>query len=149
VQRGDSVGLIVGGIEEILEGTFNDKDVLYLKNRKGFVKVAMDQNAGLVPVYAFGENQLFRHEPPFVLRFWRWVNYKLKIKIGAPGPIRGWMGSPIPYRSELLIAVGEPLFAVPGESVDALHARYVKAVQALFEQHVSATTRPNHRLVIV
>jgi len=59
------------------------------------------------------------------------------------------MGSPIPYRSELLIAVGEPLFAVPGESVDALHARYVKAVQALFEQHVSATTRPNHRLVIV
>jgi hypothetical protein len=27
--------------------------------------------------------------------------------------------------------------------------RYVEAVQALFEQHVTATTRPNHRLVIV
>ena len=97
----------------------------------------------------FGENQLFRHEPPVVLRFWRWVNYKLKIKIGAPGPIRGWMGTPIPYRSELLIAVGKPLFAAPEESVDAFHARYVEAVKALFEQHVSTTTRPNHRLVIV
>jgi len=28
MQRGDSVGLIVGGIEEILEGTFDDKGPL-------------------------------------------------------------------------------------------------------------------------
>ena len=149
LKRGDSVGLIVGGIEEVLEGTFDHKDVLYLKKRKGFVKVAMDQGAGLVPVYAFGENQLFCHEPPWVLRFWRWVNNTLKIKVGAPGPIRGFYGTPIPFRSELLIAVGDPLFAAPDECVDDFHARYVEAVQALFEQHVTATTRPNHRLVIV
>jgi hypothetical protein len=36
------------------------------------------------------------------LRFWRWVNYTLKIKIGAPGPIRGLYGTPIPFRSELV-----------------------------------------------
>lgn len=28
MQRGDSVGLIVGGIEEVLEGTFDDKGPL-------------------------------------------------------------------------------------------------------------------------
>jgi hypothetical protein len=48
-----------------------------------------------------------------------------------------------------VIAVGEPLFAREGESVDDLHARYVEAVQQLFQQHVAATSRPHHRLDIV
>ena len=67
MQRGDSVGLIVGGIEEVLEGTSDDHDTLYLRNRKGFVKVAITNKAALVPVYAFGENQLFQHESKRVL----------------------------------------------------------------------------------
>ena len=34
LRRGDSVALIVGGIEEVLEGTFDDRDVLFLRRRK-------------------------------------------------------------------------------------------------------------------
>ncbi len=59
LKQGDSVGLIIGGIEEVLEGTFDDKDVLYLKNRKGFIKIAMDHGSGVVPCFCFGENSLF------------------------------------------------------------------------------------------
>ena len=36
---GNSVCIVVGGIDEVLLGTFDDKDVLFLQNRKGFVKV--------------------------------------------------------------------------------------------------------------
>lgn len=39
LKRGNNVGLIVGGVEEVLEGTFDDKDVLWLSRRKGFAKV--------------------------------------------------------------------------------------------------------------
>lgn len=56
----------------------------------------MDQGCGLVPVYAFGENSLFRHEPRWLLKGWKWVNKFLKL--GAPFPIRGAMGFPIPFR---------------------------------------------------
>ena len=105
VQRGDSVGLIVGGIEEILEGTFNDKDVLYLKNRKGFVKVAMDQNAGLVPVYAFGENQLF-HTSTLLLEFRRRIAQYARVGVplmsGRFGVPFGLLG-PIPTHVTMVI----------------------------------------------
>eukprot|EP00286_Rhodomonas_abbreviata_P020764 CAMPEP_0181293086 /NCGR_PEP_ID=MMETSP1101-20121128/2872_1 /TAXON_ID=46948 /ORGANISM="Rhodomonas abbreviata, Strain Caron Lab Isolate" /LENGTH=367 /DNA_ID=CAMNT_0023397639 /DNA_START=20 /DNA_END=1123 /DNA_ORIENTATION=+ len=141
------VGLIIGGIEEVLEGTFDTKDVLFLKNRKGFAKIAMDHGAGLVPVYAFGENQLFQHEPKWRLDFWRWINKF--VKVGAPLPILGVWGFPVPFRRELLIAVGEPLFAEENETLDEFHARYVSAVETLFRQNVMRTTRPNHELVVV
>jgi len=97
--------------------------VLYLKNRKGFAKVAMTHRTALVPVYAFGENQLFQHESRRVLSFWRWFNKNI-VKIGAPAPIRGILGTPIPYRRELVIAVGEPLWAKDDESLDEFHARF-------------------------
>jgi len=145
--RGDSLGLIVGGIEEVLEGTHEEKDVLYLKNRKGFVKVAMQNNVGLVPVYAFGENQLFQHEPNWRLSFWKFVNNF--IKVGAPFPIVGRGGLPIPFRKELFIVVGEPLFAQADETLDEFHARYIRAVEDLFQEHVRLTANPQKKLEIV
>ncbi len=111
------------------------------------LQIAMDHGSGLVPVYAFGENQLFKHEPKWVLNFWKFVNRF--VKIGAPLPIRGVWNFPVPYRRELVIAVGEPLFAREGETVDEFHGRYVAAVEALFEEYVGQTSRPNHKLVIV
>mmetsp|Transcript_13318 Transcript_13318/g.30833 ORF Transcript_13318/g.30833 Transcript_13318/m.30833 type:complete len:385 (+) Transcript_13318:105-1259(+) len=145
--RGNHVGLIIGGIEEVLEGTFDDRDVLFLRGRKGFCKVAMDQGAGLVPVYCFGENQLFQHEPSWVLSAWKAVNRVLKV--GAPLPIRGWCGLPVPYRRELVIAMGKPLFAAEGETVDEFHARYVTAVQELYDEHVGGTEGSGRPLVLV
>jgi len=81
----------------------------------------MNHRAGLVPVYCFGENQLFDHEPRWVLRTWAAVNRV--VKVGAPAPIRGAFGLPVPYRRELTVVTGAPLFAEEGESLDAFHAR--------------------------
>ena len=150
LRRGDSVALIVGGIDEVLEGTFDDKDVLYLLNRKGFCKLAIDHDAGLVPVFCFGENSIFAHEPRgglLGLDFWRRVNRY--VKLGAPFPIRGVWGLPIPRRVPMLVAVGAPLFPRPGESVDELHRRYVDALVALHARHAPASPYPNRRLVLV
>ena len=36
---------------------------LTLKNRKGFVKVALQHGAALVPIFSFGENNLFAQIP--------------------------------------------------------------------------------------
>ena len=59
------------------------------------------------------------------------------------------MSLPIPYRRELIIAVGPPLFALPGETVDAMHSRYVAAVTELHRANVGQTSQPERKLVIV
>jgi len=110
-------------------------------------QVAMQNNVELVPVYAFGENQLFQHEPNWRLSFWKFVNSF--IKVGAPFPIFGRGGFPIPFRRELFIVVGEPMFAQADESLEEFHARYMKAVADLFEEHVHLTVNPHRKLEIV
>ena len=51
--------MLLGGAEEALNA-YPGKSVLTLKNRKGFVKIALRTGANLVPSYAFGENELFQ-----------------------------------------------------------------------------------------
>eukprot|EP00898_Chlorokybus_atmophyticus_P007381 jgi/Chlat1/7644/Chrsp64S07120 len=144
--RGNHVGILVGGVKEICEGTTDHEDVLYIKRRVGFLKLAMDTSAGVVPVYFFGENQIFKHESKAFLNFWRKVNSY--ISIGVP-MFRGWCNLPIPFRRDLLIAVGEPLFAKEGESPEQFHARYVAAVEDLFYTWVGCSFNPSHRLRLV
>ena len=58
LQRGKSIMLVPGGASEALHahpGCFD----LYLSNRKGFVKVAMETGCSIVPCLGFGENNIF------------------------------------------------------------------------------------------
>ena len=59
LQQDRSVMLVVGGARESLEAHPNTM-VLTILNRKGFVRLALQQGAALVPVLSFGENELFR-----------------------------------------------------------------------------------------
>lgn len=55
---GSSICLAIGGAKEGMDANPH-KMRLTLKNRKGFVKVAIETGASLVPVIGFGENELF------------------------------------------------------------------------------------------
>lgn len=146
LQQGNHVGILVGGVKEVLLGTYDNVDILYLQKRKGFIKIAIEQKAGVIPVYCFNENQLFKHDPKWLLQFWAVVDRY--VAIGAPF-MRGIWNTPLPYRRDILCAFGEPLFPSEGETVDAFHARYVQAVRALFEKYVGLSARPKQRLEIV
>eukprot|EP00438_Fugacium_kawagutii_P027513 Skav202187 [mRNA] locus=scaffold1204:248153:258518:+ [translate_table: standard] len=55
---GASVMIVIGGARESLE-TAPGSYKLILDNRKGFVKMALQKGASLVPVFSFGETDLF------------------------------------------------------------------------------------------
>ena len=70
LDSGNSIMIVPGGIEEVLEGTYDDREVLYLAARKGFCRVALEHSAGLVPCLCLGESSLFQHDshlrsPPY------------------------------------------------------------------------------------
>ncbi|XP_024403325.1 diacylglycerol O-acyltransferase 2 [Physcomitrium patens] len=141
----DHVTIAVGGVREVCLGTQVDADVLYIKRRRGFLQIAMDEGAGVVPVYAFNENQLFKHDPRFLLDFWQWVNNY--VKIGVPF-MRGYFNLPMPYSKELLLVFGEPLFSKEDESIEDFHARYVESLTQLFERYVRFSPDPKHKLIL-
>jgi hypothetical protein len=55
-----SVFVYPGGEREQI-ATERGKHKAFLSSRKGFIKLAMEEGASLVPVYAFGETDLFHH----------------------------------------------------------------------------------------
>ncbi|KAK6023792.1 diacylglycerol acyltransferase [Ostertagia ostertagi] len=57
-KAGRAIVIAVGGAEEALEAR-PGAHKLKLLTRKGFVKLALQYGASLVPVYSFGENDLF------------------------------------------------------------------------------------------
>lgn len=68
----NAVGIIVGGAQEALNsspGVYK----LVLRKRKGFIKIALKTGASLVPVFSFGEVDIYEQKPnppgSFIRRF--------------------------------------------------------------------------------
>lgn len=52
IEKGFSLALVPGGATEALYSR-PDQDILYLRNRKGFIRLAIETGSHLVPVFAF------------------------------------------------------------------------------------------------
>ena len=56
--RGQNIGLLPGGFEEATI-TVNDELRVYIKDRKGFIRYALEYNYGIYPVLAVNEHKYF------------------------------------------------------------------------------------------
>jgi len=142
---GRAITIVVGGARESLDarpGTIK----LVLRRRKGFVKMAIRTGADLVPVLAFGENnvydQLNTHSHPYIHKF----QLLLKKLLGFTIPFfhaRGIFNYDVgmmPYRRPINIVVGRPIRVVqnrhPGNDViSSLHEQYVQELLRLWNDH--------------
>ncbi|XP_067668805.1 2-acylglycerol O-acyltransferase 2-like isoform X2 [Haliotis asinina] len=145
--KGNVLGLVVGGAIEALNaapGNFR----LILKNRKGFIKIAMKHGADVCPVYTFGENDLYSQVPNPEGSFVRKLQLVLTRICGFSPPIffgRGvfnYTFGLLPHRRPLNTVVGKPIEVTRNENptneeVADLHQKYVDALIDLFETHKS------------
>ncbi|XP_055917479.1 diacylglycerol O-acyltransferase 2-like isoform X2 [Eupeodes corollae] len=140
-----AVAVIVGGSEEALDARPGNY-VLTLKNRKGFIKVAMQSGAAIVPVFSFGENDLFdqiKNPPQSKVRK---IQNFIKEKTGIPPLMvlgRGFFQYSfglIPQRKRIVQVVGSPI-DVPQcsdpeqEVVEKYHRIFMESLNSLFETH--------------
>ncbi|CAM9730869.1 unnamed protein product [Ectocarpus sp. 4 AP-2014] len=136
VGEGWSVGLCPGGVAEIFDSD-NDNEVLFLKARKGFVKLSLRMGTTLVPCYTFGNTRIFRswQDPYGILR-------ALSRKLGF-GLLLVWgrMLLPIILRQPLLVVTGRPI-VVPksaGEptqaDIDKYHDLFVAELRRIFDKY--------------
>ena len=140
---GRAITIVVGGARESLDGRpFYLR--LVLKKRKGFVKLAIRNGADLVPVLAFGENDLYdqldTNEHPYIHK----LQMAVKKFMGFTVPLfhaRGVFNYDVgmmPYRRPINIVVGKPIQIVQNRSpdadyVDKIHQQYIDELLRIWE----------------
>lgn len=142
---GNAAVIAIGGAAESLDarpGSYT----LTLKNRKGFVRMALQTGAYLVPVFSFGENELFNQvSNPRGSRLRAFQNKLMKILSFAPPLFFGRGILPriigiVPYRRPVCTVVGAPIpvkraVANPSpQQVNRLHKKYVQGLINLFDE---------------
>jgi 2-acylglycerol O-acyltransferase 2 len=73
---GRSIVIVTGGAAESLSARPGTND-LTLKKRRGFIRLAIRNNASLVPMFSFGENDLYEQydneNGSLIWRYQKWV----------------------------------------------------------------------------
>ncbi|XP_061445780.1 2-acylglycerol O-acyltransferase 2-like [Rhineura floridana] len=144
--EGGQVAVIaVGGSPESLEARPGAL-TLQLLSRKGFIKMALQHGAALVPVFSFGENELFNQVSNPQGSFIRTVQEHFQKAMGLALPLfhaRGvfqYSFGLLPFRRPIQTVVGPPIL-VPKtphpsrEAIDDLHRDYLEKLNQLFEEN--------------
>jgi len=134
MKKGKNIALLPGGFQEatiFCKGAHR----IFIKERKGFVKYALEYGYNLYPVYVFGEEQTYWALQSF-RKFRLWFN-----KHKLPGVIFFGKYGILPNDdAELVIVVGKPL-ELPkienptSEQIDQYHTQFIQALQSLFDKY--------------
>jgi len=146
MQQGKSFVLYTGGIAELFLCS-KTEEKLFLKNRKGFIKLALRNNADVTPTLLFGNTEVLD-----VLK----NDFLQKLSRSAQVTMTwfwGLWGLPVPLPKQIVYVRGRPL-GLPhieeptDEDVDKWHTKFCLEVQRLFETH-KADTDYNHKTLTI
>jgi 2-acylglycerol O-acyltransferase 2 len=136
LRKNISVAIVVGGAAEALDAR-PGTNTLVLARRFGFIRLAIEHGADLVPVFSFGENALYYQFPnPPGSRIRSIQNWMISV-FGFYFPL---LGNLLPRRRPIITVIGDPI-SVPYDSnpsrslISTVHAQYVKALYELYNTH--------------
>ncbi|CAH1402343.1 unnamed protein product [Nezara viridula] len=154
-KKGNVAVIAVGGASESFFATPGPYRII-LKNRRGFVKIALEQGANLVPVFGFGEIELFKqNNPPGSMLYKIQVMVKKYFGFAPLMPLgRGIFINKglAPYNTPINVVVGKAI-EVPkiidpsNEDIEKYHSLFSEELVNLFNEYKDKYTE-NGELVI-
>lgn len=128
LEKGQSVALLVGGIEELLL-TQSGSLKLVIKKREGFVRIARDTKVPLIPLVSPNENDLFS----LVDGSWiQWIQERLykHFHLALPIPsfqnLRSWMNLTLqPFSKPVVTHILQPITS-DGKSLEDIKSEYLQ-----------------------
>ncbi|KAL3147396.1 diacylglycerol O-acyltransferase 1 [Trebouxia sp. C0009 RCD-2024] len=146
---GRAVALAVGGAEESLLSCPRTME-LVLKKRQGFVRIAVQAGADLVPVLVFGENDVW-HARQVKTGILHQIQETIKQLTGFTIPLahgRGFFFGPVgllPFQEPINVVVGAPISVEQHTGdmrseeavkiVDKYHRLYIQRLMELYNAH--------------
>lgn len=143
---GNAVAIVIGGAAESLSCQ-PGVTTLILKKRKGFVKMALQHGADLVPAFSFGENDLYQQVvfeegswmKALQQRFQKLVGFAPCFFYGR-GLISAHSKGFLPYSKPISTVMGEPITMPKVENpsremVERYHTMYTESLVKLFNSH--------------
>jgi 1-acyl-sn-glycerol-3-phosphate acyltransferase len=141
LSRGRSVLVLPGGQAEQIR-TVHGREILYLQDRKGFVKLAMKYNVPVVPIYVFGTSDYYQtSDAAHDFRLWLVKNLGVAIPLAwgmfktpiCPLPVATTVvfGTPIRFKCS---EKGQP----SRDEVASAHKEFCASLEALFDAHKHA-----------
>lgn len=137
---GSAITIVVGGAAESLRAHPGTAD-LTLRRRLGFIKLAIQCGADLVPVFSFGENDIYQQMPnekgTTVYRLQR----KFQAIFGFTLPLfhgRGLLNYNVglmPYRRRIIAVIGKPIQVKQHDKPD------LEEVMEVQQRYISELTR--------
>ena len=151
---GKNLYMLPGGLAEIFTAR-PGRNAAVFKRRRGLVRLSLETGAALCPLYVFGGNDFFnqlatngsrlarlsRAMGASLTFFWGWCG--LPVPLVPPRGVTICLGEPVPV--ERWRGPGKP----PPELVEELHARYIAALQKVFDDHKAAAGEPDAVLEIL
>jgi hypothetical protein len=161
--QGDSIVLVPGGAVEALHA-HEANLYLHLASRRGFIRLAQETGAALVPCLGFGENRIFDtlatsqaavaavntdRKDKNILFFKTWLfagQHALYKMFSFSTPILTW---PFPRQRPIHVVVGAPVMLSPTDDVEACFYQYTTALCELYDAHKDKYGYTNVPLEIV
>ena len=138
--------LVQGGAAEALDAR-PGTHALTLSRRRGFFRIALQHGASLVPIYSFGENDLYEQAPNSegsLLRkcqniFLKYAGFATPFFSGAGSSGAAMPMNPIPARVPVVTVVGDPIKMAKiehptNEDIDKARVLYVERLHEIFDK---------------
>eukprot|EP01084_Bolivina_argentea_P315397 546416_1 len=149
-----SVGIVIGGAAEAMNARPGTND-LTLSTRIGFVQAAIESGADIIPVFTFGENDLYQpiisNKPDSILNKWQlWL--KKKIGFIIPLVIGHW--GVLPQRRPMHTVIGkvikvEKITNPTLEDILLVHKVYIERLQDLYDRYKHLYPQRKNELNVV
>ncbi|EIN06275.1 DAGAT-domain-containing protein [Punctularia strigosozonata HHB-11173 SS5] len=152
---GQAITIVVGGAAESLAAHPGTAD-LTLRKRLGFIKIAIQHGAALVPVFSFGENDIYQQMPNDKGTLLYTIQKKFQSVFGFTLPLfhgRGMLNYNLglmPYRRQIVSVIGRPILcdqcdSPTMEEVTRVQQQYIAELMRIWETYKDIFARSRKR----